>query len=69
MSLFPDGTTFTRVVTTEGLTSVEMKLGKPWTYQIDYYGVANCGHALLFGDYMRVTEKNGVWNISKTIPR
>lgn len=69
MSLFPENTTFKRVVTTEGFTTIEMQTGKPWTYQIDLYGAANCGHCLLFGDYMKVTQTNGTWNISKKIPR
>lgn len=34
MALFPTGTTFTKVVTTEGFTSTEMKENKPWTYQV-----------------------------------
>lgn len=69
MTLFPEDTTFTRVVTTEGFTTIEMKSGKPWTYQIDLYGAANCGHCLLFGDYMKVNQRNGIWSISKIIPR
>lgn len=69
MTLFPENTTFNRVVTTDGFTTIEMKLGKPWTYQIDLYGVANCGHCLLFGDYMKVAERDGIWNITKAIPR
>lgn len=69
MSLFPENTTFNRVVTTEGFTTIEMQTGKPWTYQIDLYGAANCGHCLLFGEYMKVAQTGKVWNISKIIPR
>lgn len=69
MTLFPAGTSFTRVVTTEGFTCVEMQTGRSWTYQLDLYGVAGCVHCLLFGDYMKVVQKAGVWETSKVIPR
>lgn len=69
MTLFPAGTSFTRVVTTDGLTCVEMQTGRRWTYQLDLYGVAGCVHCLLFGDYMKVVKKGSCWEISKLIPR
>lgn len=69
MSLFPDGTAFKRVVTTDSFTCVEMLTGRDWTYQTDLFGAANCAHCMMFGEYMKPSEKNGVWDITKNIPR
>ncbi|XP_058055703.1 uncharacterized protein LOC131207111 [Anopheles bellator] len=60
---------FTKVITTEGFTCIEMLERKPWTYQPDLYGVAGTAHVMLFGKYMQV-EKNIVnWNIKSAMPR
>ncbi|KAK5108489.1 hypothetical protein LTR62_008228 [Meristemomyces frigidus] len=38
----------------------EMREMRPWTYQIDYYGLAGIVHSLLFGKYMEtIGEKSG----------
>lgn len=38
----------------------EMRELRPWTYQIDYYGLAGIVHSLLFGKYMEtLAEKAG----------
>jgi checkpoint serine/threonine-protein kinase len=38
----------------------EMRELRPWTYQIDYHGLAGIIHSLLFGKYMEtVAEKSG----------
>lgn len=47
---------------------VEMRENKPWTYQVDLYGVAGIAHALLFGRYMEVQQKLK-WEIKTKIPR
>ncbi|KAG1654450.1 Mitotic checkpoint serine/threonine-protein kinase BUB1 [Nymphon striatum] len=69
MSLFPSGTTFTKVITTEGFTSTEMKENKPWTYQTDLHGFLATVHVLLFNSYMDVNNKSGQWNINKKLKR
>ena len=35
----------------------QVRHGKPWTYEIDWYGCAAIIHVLLFGTYMSVTER------------
>ncbi|KAH9909181.1 Mad3/BUB1 homology region 1-domain-containing protein [Xylariomycetidae sp. FL2044] len=35
---------------------VEMRQGRPWTYQIDYHGLAGIVHCLLFGKYIETVE-------------
>ncbi|KAK8727798.1 hypothetical protein OTU49_009461 [Cherax quadricarinatus] len=63
MKRFPEGTTFTEKVTTEGFTCCEMREGAPWTYQTDLYGAAALAHLFLFGTYMEVEKNRGKWNI------
>jgi checkpoint serine/threonine-protein kinase len=35
---------------------IEMKEGRPWTYQADYHGIASIVHVLLFGKFIKVVE-------------
>ena len=37
----------------------EMRELRPWTYQIDYHGLAGCVHSLLFGKYMETVADKG----------
>ncbi|KAK6340531.1 hypothetical protein TWF696_008857 [Orbilia brochopaga] len=37
----------------------EMREMRPWTYQIDYYGVAAVVHSMLFGRYIETTTASG----------
>ncbi|XP_069178284.1 LOW QUALITY PROTEIN: mitotic checkpoint serine/threonine-protein kinase BUB1 [Procambarus clarkii] len=68
MKRFPQGTTFTEKVTTEGFTCCEMRDGQPWTYQTDLYGVAAIAHCLLFGNYMEIVKlPNSKWNIKNPV--
>ncbi|BES88369.1 Mad3/BUB1 homology region 1 [Nesidiocoris tenuis] len=69
MSLFPEGTQFSRVVITEGFQCIEMKERRPWTYQTDLYGLAASIYCLLIGDYMKVIMKNDEWKLQKSLPR
>lgn len=64
MRCFEAGTTFDCVVTTDGFQCIEMREGRPWTYQTDWYGLLGCVHIMLFGEYME-TEKgaDGRWGI------
>lgn len=58
-----------QVVTTENFTCVEMLEKKPWTYQIDLYGLAGTAHVMLFGKYMEVRKKLLSWEICARMPR
>ncbi|XP_045132225.1 uncharacterized protein LOC123516686 [Portunus trituberculatus] len=70
MKAFPEGTTFTEVVTTEKFTCCEMKDGQPWTYQTDYYGAAAIAHLFLFGTYMDLKKTaSGKWSITGVFKR
>lgn len=48
---------------------IEMRVGMPWTYQVDLYGVAGIAHAMLFGKYMDVEKKYLSWQIKSKLPR
>ncbi|QIW99822.1 hypothetical protein AMS68_005340 [Peltaster fructicola] len=37
----------------------EMRELRPWTYQIDYYGLAGTIHSMLFGKYMETISERG----------
>ncbi|XP_063883652.1 uncharacterized protein LOC135112755 [Scylla paramamosain] len=70
MKAFPEGTTFTEVVTTEKFTCCEMRDGRPWTYQTDYFGAAAIAHLFLFGTYMDLKKtKSGKWDIMGVFKR
>lgn len=70
MSQLPPGTTFTNVVTTDGFVCTEMRDGRPWTFQTDWFGLLGCLHVLLFGDYMEVEKtSNGTWSIRRKFKR
>lgn len=57
------------MIQTEGFTCTEMKENRPWTYQTDLYCVAATVHVMLFGEYMQVAKKFGVWEIKQKLPR
>ncbi|KAL9952708.1 hypothetical protein ACROYT_G040000 [Oculina patagonica] len=70
MRLFPAGTTFTANCYTEDFQCIEMKEAKPWTTQIDTYGLLGTIHCLLFLDYMKVyKDDKGRWKITKSFRR
>ncbi|VDD86676.1 unnamed protein product [Enterobius vermicularis] len=47
------GQTFTGRAGTECFDCFEMMDGRPWTYQIDFFGFIATMHVLLFGSYMK----------------
>ncbi|XP_055638237.1 uncharacterized protein LOC129776553 isoform X2 [Toxorhynchites rutilus septentrionalis] len=69
LKLFPKDTTFTKVVTTECFTCIEMLERRPWKFQPDLYGVAGTTHVMLFGRYMEVQKDIVNWNIKTRMPR
>ncbi|KAL9878023.1 bub1-related kinase isoform 1-T2 [Glossina fuscipes fuscipes] len=70
MKLFKEGQTFSYVHNDKAFNCVEMREGRPWTYQLDLYGLAGVIHVLLYGKYMDI-EKNsdGIWMHKTRIPR
>ncbi|CAN3504196.1 hypothetical protein DICA1_F19548 [Diutina catenulata] len=46
-----------------------MNEGKPWSYDADYFGVAAILHTLLFGEFIKVTNRAGLWELEKPLKR
>ena len=60
MKQFVPGVAFIADWKTTDADCAEMRELRPWTYQIDYHGLAGIIHSLLFGKYMEtVAEKGG----------
>ena len=55
---FPEDQKFakTKVVGDCSIECWQVRNGKPWTYEIDWYGCASVIHVLLFGTYMSVID-------------
>ncbi|OQR69543.1 hypothetical protein BIW11_04352 [Tropilaelaps mercedesae] len=67
---FPVGTTFSHVVQREAHRCAAMREGLDWLYDFDWFGVANCAHTLLFGEYIDVEKRpSGDYGIRRRIPR
>lgn len=60
---------FLQIIQTDGFTCTEMQEGRPWGYQTDLFCVAGTIHVMLFGEYMQVNKKFGVWEIKQKFPR
>ncbi|XP_063299736.1 mitotic checkpoint serine/threonine-protein kinase BUB1 [Pelobates fuscus] len=69
ISLFPKGTAFMGKCETSGFQCIEMLTNKPWNYQTDYFGVAGTIYCMLFGNYMKVKNENGVWKTDGNFKR
>ncbi|XP_029450181.1 mitotic checkpoint serine/threonine-protein kinase BUB1 isoform X2 [Rhinatrema bivittatum] len=69
MKLFPKGTAFMAKCETSGFQCIEMLMKKPWNYQTDYFGIAGTVYCMLFGNYMKVKNEQGVWKIDGVFKR
>lgn len=74
LAFFPAGTTFIGDCHTKGFQTTEMISSKPWTKQIDTFGICATAHCMLFGDYMDVVCRkdragSGQWVIKKAFKR
>lgn len=57
LCLFPDGTKFKGDCRTSGFRCVEMQEDKPWTFQVDTYGLCVIVHMMLHNSYMEIERK------------
>ncbi|KAI5704968.1 hypothetical protein M8J75_010522 [Diaphorina citri] len=69
MTLYPPGTMFSTVVTTDGFQCTEMKEGREWSYHTDVYGLAGSMCCTLLGKYMNTVKRGARWILADTIPR
>jgi checkpoint serine/threonine-protein kinase len=61
MKLYPDNTRFVGNCHAENFRCVEMLCGKPWSWQIDTFGICAVAYCLLHNEYMEVTQRDGFW--------
>lgn len=57
MRLFSAATQFIADWKTDQQDCAEMREMRPWTYQVDYYGLAAVIHSMLFGKYIETTTE------------
>ncbi|XP_024521383.1 mitotic checkpoint serine/threonine-protein kinase BUB1 [Selaginella moellendorffii] len=57
MRLFPEGTEFFADSKTSAFRCIEMVEERPWTYQVDGYGLCCIVHCMLHGSYMELEEE------------
>ncbi|CAB4445658.1 unnamed protein product [Rhizophagus irregularis] len=55
VTLFPDDMKFIAEWVTDDQDCVEMREGRPWKWQADYYGLAGIVHCMLHNRYMQIT--------------
>ncbi|BFG03263.1 uncharacterized protein DMAD_02561 [Drosophila madeirensis] len=69
--LFPPNQAFNYVHHDESFKCIEMRTQRPWTYQLDLFGLASIMHVLLFGRYMEVAQRqpSGIWMPKTALPR
>ncbi|XP_044571563.1 uncharacterized protein LOC6496664 isoform X2 [Drosophila ananassae] len=69
--LFHANQTFNYVHHDEMFKCIEMRTQRPWTYQLDLFGLVGVMHVLLLGRYMEVVQRNtnGVWMPKTALPR
>ncbi|KAA8909483.1 Mad3/BUB1 homology region 1-domain-containing protein [Sphaerosporella brunnea] len=61
MKLFRPEVQFIADWKTDQQDCAEMREMRPWTYQVDYYGIAAIIHSMLFGKYIQtVAERSGL---------
>jgi len=54
--MFPRGQTFIAEWATDARDCVEMREGRPWTYQADYFGLAGIVYCMLYGKYIETSS-------------
>jgi len=70
-TVFPEGTMFTGSNETDGFQCTQMLEGKPWKWQVDYFGIAASIFVLMHGQYMKVVKNpvSGLYKPNRSVPR
>ncbi|CAK8680527.1 unnamed protein product [Clavelina lepadiformis] len=70
LSALSPSTAFTRQCGTSGFECAQMKLNQPWSYHVDFYGIAGTLYVLIMNNYMKTyQDKNGQWKTTMKLPR
>ncbi|KZP23812.1 hypothetical protein FIBSPDRAFT_822968 [Athelia psychrophila] len=67
--LFPAGQEFVADWPIDAKDCLEMREGRPWTYQADYYGLAGVIYCLLFGKYIEASSVTVMGSEDGSAPR
>ncbi|KAF7312279.1 hypothetical protein MIND_00240900 [Mycena indigotica] len=70
--LFPPGQQFIADWETNARDCFELREGRPWTYQTDYFGLAGIVYCLLFGKYIEaesVVSRDGRYRLASPLKR
>ncbi|KAK7050963.1 protein kinase [Paramarasmius palmivorus] len=70
--LFPVGQTFIGEWQVDERDCFELREGRPWTFQTDYFGLAGIIYCMFFGKYISasaLTQEDGRWKISTPFKR
>jgi len=69
-SLYPRGTRFVTDWKMDKRDCLEMREGRPWTYETDYYGLTGIVYCMLYGKYMELpVVKDGIQKLSTSLKR
>ena len=70
MTLLPPGTKFKSNWQADQQDCWEMRAGKPWSYEADYYGLAGVIHSMLFGKFIETIQlQDGRCKLKKPFKR
>lgn len=61
LALYPDRTAFMHCFQDD--KSPEMRDGKPWSYQLDYYGLATTIYTMLMGVHCKILYTDAQWRV------
>ncbi|CCF60444.1 hypothetical protein KAFR_0K00880 [Kazachstania africana CBS 2517] len=70
LTLFEPGIKFKADWKTDQQDCYEMRMGKPWSYEADYYGLASIIHSMLFGKLIETIDSpNGKVKLKNNLKR
>ncbi len=69
LGLLPASTEFVAKNERKSLQCSEMRANRPWTFQIDYYGIVSSIYCIIFRKYMTTYTANGRNRIPSSVPR
>ncbi|CAI4062749.1 protein kinase BUB1 SKDI_07G4410 [Saccharomyces kudriavzevii IFO 1802] len=70
MTLLPPGTKFRANWQADQQDCWEMRAGKPWSYEADYYGLAGVIHSMLFGKFIETIQlQDGTCKLKNQLKR
>lgn len=69
LTLYQPNVTFSTDRKGKSTSGYDILQSRPWTFQIDLFGILDVMHSLLFGEYMKVYREKDTWKICKSFKR